>query len=67
MSVSGELGIVSDKLRGRLCDTGAEIRIEFYFPQRLQRRFEALRSVTSVRQLVSQRFAAPANENVPLN
>ena len=47
-------------------ETVVESRIEFYFPQRLQGILEALPSETSVQQLVWQRFAAPANENVLL-
>ena len=49
-----------------VAETVAESTIKFYFPQRLQRIFSALCSVTSVVQLVSQQFATPANENVPL-
>ena len=49
-------------------ETVAESGIKLYFPQRLQQFFffPALRSVTSVLQLVSQGFAAPANENISL-
>ena len=49
-----------------VAETVAESRIEFYFRQCLQRFFKRLRRVADVLQRVSQRFAAPANENVPM-